>query len=122
MHATIHPFQHRKSSRNTIERVVFLGFRAATYLVLLCAAAIFLDIAFKGTRALVQPKFPYVNTDFFTKSPETLYVFDYKGQHREMGDAEFRAFKASEKVDDIPAANYVYSAGGIFPCIVGTIL
>lgn len=125
MEATLdqtHPFHHRKSSRKTLEGMVFLGFRFATYLVLICAASIFLDIAFKGTRALVQPRWPYVNTDFFTKAPETLYVFDYKGKHFEMGDAQFRAFKAAEKVEDIPAANYVYSAGGIFPCIVGTIL
>jgi phosphate transport system permease protein len=122
MHAPANPFLHRKSKSRTFARLVFLLFRLATYLVLCCAAAIFLDIAFKGTRALVQPRAPFINTDFFTKAPETLYVFDYKGQHREMGDAEFRAFKAAEHVEDIPATNYVYSAGGIFPCIVGTVL
>ena len=122
MDPSSNPLHHRKSTRKSLERCVFLGFRAVTYTVILCAAAIFLNIGFKGTRALVQSKAPFINVDFFTKSPETLYVFEYKGVHREMGDAEFRAFKAAEKVEDIPAANYVYSAGGIFPCIVGTVL
>jgi phosphate transport system permease protein len=48
-----------------------------------------------------------------------------------MGDREFRAFREAERlkaeaagrpVSEIKATSYVYSAGGIFPCIVGTVL
>jgi phosphate transport system permease protein len=40
----------------------------------------------------------------------------------ELGDQAFRQFKAENHLGDIKAESYVYSAGGIFPCIVGTVL
>ena len=40
-----------------------------------------------------------------------------------MGDREFRAFKEKNPAAaTVKAESYVYSAGGIFPCIVGTVL
>jgi phosphate transport system permease protein len=51
-----------------------------------------------------------------------LYVFDYQGKKMELGDHAFRQFKIDHNVPDIKADSYVYAAGGIFPCIVGTIL
>jgi phosphate transport system permease protein len=69
------------------------------------------------------PTAPFINVAFFTEAPESLYVFEYQGQKREMGDREFRAFKTTHpEAKDIKAESYVYSAGGIFPCIVGTVL
>jgi phosphate transport system permease protein len=40
----------------------------------------------------------------------------------ELGDQAFRQFKAEHHLADIKAESYVYSAGGIFPNIVGTVL
>jgi phosphate transport system permease protein len=40
----------------------------------------------------------------------------------ELGDRAFRKFKAEHGLSDIKAESYVYSAGGIFPNIVGTVL
>ena len=40
----------------------------------------------------------------------------------ELGDRAFREFKAEHHLADIKAESYVYSAGGIFPQIVGTVL
>ena len=40
-----------------------------------------------------------------------------------MGDREFRAFKAANPdAASVKTESYVYSAGGIWPCIVGTVL
>jgi len=49
-------------------------------------------------------------------------VFEWHGQKMEMGDEKFRAFKAANHVEDIPAETYAHSAGGILPCIIGTVL
>lgn len=122
MHAPANPFQHRKTKRRALERGVFGLFRAVTYLVILCAAAVFVDIAIKGSGTVFQAKPPFINVDFLTKAPETLYVFEFQGRKMEMGDKAFRAFKTEHGVEDIPSTNYVYSAGGIYPCIVGTVL
>ena len=96
--------------------------RLGTYLVLVAAACIFLTIGIKGAQTVFTPKWPFVNTQFFTEKPSTLYVFDWEGKKVEMSDEQFRAFKAAHKVEDIPAETYAHSAGGILPCIVGTVL
>lgn len=106
------------------EAGVFWLLRGATYFVLLCAAVIFLDIGVKGGAVLFQTKAPFVNTTFLTESPETLNVFEFDGVKRQMGDREFRAFKAAHEAElkNVRVETYVYSAGGIFPNIVGTLL
>jgi len=122
MHAPINPFQHRRTKSRAAERVVFWLIRLGTYAVLATAACIFLNIACKGGRVVFKSTPPFVNVPFLTEKPQTLYVFDYEGKKREMSDSEFRAFKKSKQIGDIPASSYAYSAGGIFPCIVGTVL
>lgn len=107
-----------------MEAAFFVLLRVATYGVLLAAAAIFIDIGWKGGRVVFQATPPFVNVPFLTQSPETLNVFTLDGQTVKMGDREFRAYKAAnpEKLRDVPVSTYVYSAGGIFPNIVGTVL
>ncbi len=130
------PYAHRPSRSQAIEKGVLSVFRAATYFILICGAIVFGDIVFKGVPTVVNSfkttaDFPYVTNTFLFTAPESLYVFDYDGKSREMGDQEFRAFRATEEakataagmpVPAIKATSYVYSAGGIWPCIVGTVL
>lgn len=106
------------------ERGVFWLLRAATYFILICASVIFLDIGIKGGGVVFQTSPPFVNVSFLTKAPETLNVFELNGEKRKMGDAEFRKFKAANEsqLKGVRVETYVYSAGGIFPNIVGTIL
>lgn len=106
------------------ERAVFWLLRGCTYLVLACAAVIFLDIGVKGGAVVFQTKAPFVNTRFLTEAPETLNVFTLGGEKRQMGDREFRQFKATHEAElkGVPVETYVYSAGGIFPNLVGTVL
>lgn len=115
-------FQHRASAHRTFERALFWIARTGTYLVLVAAACIFLKIGIKGAQTVFAPRWPFVNVEFFTEKPSTLYVFDWQGQKMELSDASFRAFKAAHPHDEIAAETYAHSAGGILPCIVGTVL
>lgn len=125
------PFAHRSSPRRAAEKVGVGIFRAATYLVLLCGLVVIGDIFLKGSRTVFQSTFPYVNVPFLTQAPESLYVFEHEGKTMELGDRDFRAFRAEQEanaraegrpVPQFQAQSYVYSAGGIWPCIVGTLL
>lgn len=121
--ATSHIFQTQLTPARRRERAIFWLFRGATYLVLLCGAVVFLNIFVKGSQTVFQASPPFINTTFLTQSPETLYVFEWEGVKREMGDREFRAFKEkTPAAANVKTESYVYSAGGIFPCIVGTVL
>jgi phosphate transport system permease protein len=118
-----HLFRARHNTARRLEGATFWLFRFATYLILLCGAVVFADIFVKGGRTVFQPQAPFINTAFFTEAPESLYIFEWQGKKMEMGDREFRAFKAANPAAaQVKAESYVYSAGGIFPCIVGTVL
>lgn len=123
MNARSHRFQAQPSARRRRERAVFWLFRLATYVVLLCGAGVFLNIVVKGAGTVFQTRAPFINTTFLTQAPESLYIFEWEGRKREMGDREYRAFTAEHPAAaKVPAESFVYSAGGIWPCIVGTVL
>ncbi|MEN3369121.1 MAG: phosphate transport system permease protein [Verrucomicrobiota bacterium] len=116
---------HSPSSRRRgwlLEKTIFWSFRLATYLVLACATYIFLDIGIKGSSVLFTKSPPFVNLEFLSQAPETLYVFDYEGKKMTLGDREFREWKTSHEINDAEVTSVAYSAGGIWPCIVGTAL
>jgi len=113
----------RQSNRGHFaEGITFWIFRLATYFVLACATYIFLDIGIKGGRVLFTKSAPFVNLEFLTQAPQTLYVFDYEGKKMRLGDRDFRAWKTTHTIDDAEVTSVAYSAGGIWPCIVGTAL
>src|SRR5213595_3070540 len=105
-----------------LERAVFWTFRLATYLVLAAAAVIFLDIGIKGGRTVFTSKPPFINIPFLTEPPQTLYVFDYDGKKMTLSDRQFRDWKTAHDGSEAEATSIAYSAGGIWPCIVGTAL
>jgi len=104
-----------------LESALFWAFRIGTYFVLLCATYIFLDIGMKGGRTVFTRTAPFVNLKFLTEPPQTLYVFDYQGKKMELSDREFRDWRTTHK-EDVDVTSVSYSAGGIWPCIVGTAL
>ena len=104
-----------------IERTVFWGFRLATYFILACATYIFLDIGIKGGRTVFQREFPFVNVPFLTQPPQTLYVFEHEGKKMALSDREFREWSVTHP-ENVDVTTVAYSAGGIWPCIVGTAL
>src|SRR5438132_5697877 len=113
------PSHHRWS--RFFQSFMFWAFRLATYAVLACATYIFLDIAIKGSRTVFTSHAPFVNVEFLTQPPQTLYVFDYNGKKMELSDRQFRQWKETHN-EDVEATSIAYSAGGIWPCIVGTAL
>src|SRR5256712_3276002 len=104
-----------------MESELFWAFRIGTFFVLLCAPYIFLDIGIKGSRTVFTRTAPFINLTFLTQPPQTLYVFDYQGKKMELSDREFRDWKTTHK-EDVDVTSVSYSAGGIWPCIVGTAL
>ena len=123
MNSAHHIFRSRADAVHRWERAISWLFRISTYFVLGCGAAVFLNIVIKGSRTVFKAEAPFINTTFLTEAPESLYIFEWEGRKREMGDREFRAFKEQNPgAAQVSAESYVYSAGGIFPCIVGTVL
>lgn len=117
-------FYYQPTIAKRIESGVFWLLRLCTYAVLLAAAFIFYDIGSKGGAVVFQKTAPFVNISFLTEAPETLKVFELDGKKVTMGDAKFREYKAAHEAElkDVRVESYVYSAGGIFPNIVGTVL
>ena len=105
-----------------IQGVVFWILRLATYFILACATYIFLDIGIKGSRTVFTTSPPFVNIAFLTEPPQTLYVFDYEGKKLTLSDRQFRDWKVAHPGTEVEANSIAYSAGGIWPCIVGTAL
>jgi phosphate transport system permease protein len=107
-----------------MERGVSWLLALSTYFVLCCAAFIFYDIGSKGGAVIFQKTAPFINVPFLTEAPETLYVFEFEGRKITMGDRAFRQFKAGHEAGfkGVRVESYVYSAGGIFPNIAGTVL
>jgi phosphate transport system permease protein len=105
-----------------IEATIFWLFRLATYFVLACATYIFLDIGIKGGRTVFTRTPPFINVPFLTEPPQTLYVFNYEGKKMTLSDRQFRDWKVAHRGVEVDATSVAYSAGGIWPCIVGTAL
>ena len=122
MASQIHPFSVPATASRRNEKWAFAVFRLATYAIVAAATLMFTVIFVKGAPTVFSAHFPFVNTQFLSASPETLHVFQWEGGTRQMGDKEYRAFLAAKGNPNVTDENYVYSAGGIFPCIVGTML
>lgn len=130
------PFASRPGALRSVERTLGWVFRSATYFVLGCGFFVFANILWKGlpsvTGSFVRTgDFPYFTNTFLFEAPESLYVFTHEGQKLELGDRAYRAFREAEIAEALAAGlpapqfspqSYVYAAGGIWPCIVGTVL
>jgi len=110
------------AGRVRLSRILFWLLRLATYFILAAATYIFLDIGIKGSRTVFTSKPPFINIPFLTEPPQTLYVFDYEGKKMTLSDRQFRDWKTAHNGTEVEATSIAYSAGGIWPCIVGTAL
>lgn len=70
-------FGRKPTRAKTIQSGAFWVFRLITYGIIAFATYIFADIAYNGSKTVFRADFPFVNTEFFTGFPETLYVFDW---------------------------------------------
>lgn len=118
-----HRFHTRPGAGRARESAVLWLFRSAAYFVLLCGTLVLGSIVWRGAPAVFTTRPPFVDVAFLTEAPETLYVFDYHGEKMELGDHRYRAFVAGHPdAKNLKTEDYAYSAGGIYPCIVGTVL
>lgn len=123
MSAPSHLFSRKKSSARRGERWAFGVFRLATYFIVACGLAVFGVIVFKGAPTVFKAEAPFINVAFLTEAPESLHVLTIDGREQRMGDRDYRAaVVARPELAKVKRESYVYSAGGIFPCIVGTVL
>ncbi|MGE9292161.1 MAG: phosphate ABC transporter permease PstA [Puniceicoccales bacterium] len=116
------PFLPRPSTTRRVELVVRWGLRGLTYFILLCISTILLTIAIKGSQAVFQAEWPYINMEFLTQAPETLHVFEADGKTHELSDSQFRATYEANGLTPPPDRTYAHAGGGIFPAIIGTLL
>lgn len=116
-------FAKRWTPAKAQQSAAFWIFRVATYLVLLCVSYVFWDIISNGAPVIFKAEPPFINTKFLLESPETLHVMKYEdGKTLAIGDSEYRGRLAKGETFPESRETYTYAAGGIFPCIVGTIL
>lgn len=120
MHEPVNIFKEQRSLVLTVEKVAFWLFRVATWIILAFSAYILLSIVVKGAPQVFRLTPPFVDIEFLTKSPETLYVFESDGKKMTMGNKEYREYSATHETTNVNTV--AHSAGGIFPCIVGTVL
>jgi len=118
------PFQKRATPLKRRDTAVSIILRVATYFILICAGLIFADIIRKGAPVVFQGDFPFVNTEFFTESPETLMTFETaEGEFHEMDFSDYSEFKRENPdVRIVDEYSHAYSGGGIFGPLVGTAL
>lgn len=71
----------------------------ATYLVILAAGYIFINIAYNGSKAVFTTKAPFINVAFLTQKPQTLHVYEPKEIYNELKsiNAEIVLTKAKKK-------------------------
>ena len=94
-----HPFAKRFSQKKLLENCVLNLLRLSTYLIILFAGYIFLDIGINGSKAVFKAEAPFINTDFLTQKPQTLHVFEPKEIDTQLNqiNAEILALKLKDK-------------------------
>jgi phosphate transport system permease protein len=154
MTARAHPFRRQANLSTYQETGVFWALRGFTYVILAFGLLIFSIIIYKGSPAVFgsfrfDGTAPFIHNDFLFTKPQTLHVFKYKGEIKQMSADQFYAFAgqapdasatpapaAASGVQSAPQLSstgvdpdditdhetYSYAAGGIFPQIVGTVL
>ena len=97
MTARTHPFQRKVSAATYQETAAFWALRGFTYIILLFGVIIFSTIIYKGSYAVFgsfrfDSTAPFIHNDFLFTKPQTLHVFKYKGEIKQMSADDFYAF------------------------------
>jgi len=121
---TENPFAKKATAVGRRDKAVSIVLRAGTYFILLCAAYIFIDIISKGAPTVFQSSPPFINTDFFTESPQTLMTWETEdGEYFKMDFSDYSQWRRDNPDRPIVEEHsHAYSGGGIFGPLVGTAL
>jgi phosphate transport system permease protein len=97
MTARTHPFRRQATASAYQEAGIFWALRAFTYIILAFGLIIFSIIIYKGSPAVfgsfrVDGSAPFIHNDFLFTKPQTLHVFKYRGEIKQMSADQFYAF------------------------------
>ncbi len=118
------PFQKQLGWKQKKESIYLWVFRLCTYTIIAAALFIFSDIFIKGVPTFFKSEAPYVNTEFFTESPQILSVWhDQNGQEYSMSQKNYEQWVVAHPEKEIvDLHNLTASGGGILGPLVGTAL
>lgn len=116
------PFRSSSSKRKNLDRLGTGIFACFTYLILLCVLGILGKITYDGAPVLFQAEAPFINTDFFSKSPMTLHEFENEaGEMVRLDKDDFDQYKKDNPDAVIRNEHtFSYAGGGILGPLVGT--
>ena len=103
---TTHIFSQRFSKRKFYEYTVTGIFRFFTYLVIVLAGYLFLDIAYNGSKAVFTKDAPFINIQFLTEKPQTLHVFEPADIDSQLKEAKAEVLKIKTKIKTSSNLNY----------------
>lgn len=75
--------------------------KVVTYLIILSAGYIFLNIAFHGSKAVFKSQAPFINIDFLTQKPQTLHVYEPKDIYQRMQTLHTERIKLRKAYNDL---------------------
>lgn len=118
------PFQSVVGRPRVAGRLVHGLLAGGTYLILLVVVAMIGKIILDGAPVVFTSEAPFVNRDFFTKSPMTLHEFrDEDGELRRLDHEEFVEYRRLHPDEEIVGEKTISQAGGgILGPLVGTAL
>ncbi len=121
---SVNPFATKAVALKRKDRLTALALRLTTYFILLCAGYIFADIFIKGIPVVFKTTPPFVNTEFFTKSPQTLMTFETSdGVEHKLDFSDYSQFKRDfPDLKIVEEHSHAFSGGGILGPLVGTAL
>jgi phosphate transport system permease protein len=122
--ASRNPFRTTSLRQKRRDRMGTVLFAFFTYCILACTLTILGKITIDGAPVLFKAEAPFINTEFFAKSPMTLVEFhNEKGEMVRMDDDVFREFKENNPDAVIKDEHtFSYAGGGIWGPLVGTLL
>lgn len=92
-----HIFLRRPSKQRSVEQGLSNLLRLVTYCVIIAASFIFLKIAYHGSSALFIAEAPFINTQFLTKKPQTLHVFEPRKSYDALKQANGQILRLESK-------------------------
>jgi len=118
------PFKTQAGWNQRRERFSFWGLRLCTYIIIAAAIFIFSNIFYKGVPTFFTSEAPYINTEFFTESPQILSVWkDTEGQEYSMTKKNYEQWIVAHPDKEIvDLKNLTASGGGILGPLAGTAL
>ena len=118
------PFKKQSGWTRRKEAISKWSFRLCTYAIIASAVFIFSNIFIKGVPTFFKSEAPYINTEFFTESPQILSVWhDADGKEYSMTKKNYEQWiVANPEKQVLDLHNLTASGGGILGPLVGTVL